>query len=99
MLEYLLSLSLLIAAVLVIRAIFRKTVSPRAIYALWLVVLIRMLVPVTLFEIDVTVPEFLKSNNTERVEHSEELPKDSGIVTDVQEQLPAASPVQTTPTW
>ena len=61
MIEYLLSLSLLIVAVLIIRAVFRKTVSPRVIYALWLVVVIRMVIPVTLFEVGVTVPEFLKN--------------------------------------
>ena len=60
MIEYLLSVSLLIIAVLIIRAVFRKTVSPRVIYALWLVVIIRMAIPVTLFEIGITVPEFLK---------------------------------------
>ena len=49
MIEYLLSLSLLIAVVLLIRAVFRKTVSPRVTYALWLLVVIRMMVPVTLF--------------------------------------------------
>ena len=55
MIEYLLSLSLLIAVVLLIRAVFRKTVSPRVTYALWLLVVIRMMVPVTLFEADVTL--------------------------------------------
>ena len=57
--EYILSVSLLIIAVLLIRAAFRKTVCPRAVYVLWLVVVIRMALPITLFEIGVTVPEFL----------------------------------------
>ncbi len=59
MIEYILSVSLLIAAVMIIRAVFRKTVSPRVIYALWLVVVIRMVLPITLFEVGVTVPEVL----------------------------------------
>ena len=61
MIEYLLSLSLLIAVVLLIRAVFRKTVSPRVTYALWLLVVIRMMVPVTLFEVDVTLYNYLQN--------------------------------------
>ena len=53
MAEYLISLSLLITVVLLIRAIFRKSISPRVMYALWLVVVFRMCLPVSLFEVDV----------------------------------------------
>ena len=95
MLEYLLSLSLLIVVVLLIRGIFRKTVSPRAIYALWLVVVLRMLLPITLFEVDVTLPEFMQ---TEQSEQSEQVPEDSEISADMQEQAPVSTSMQTAPT-
>ena len=57
---YMISLSALTAAVILIRAVFRRTVSPRVIYALWLVVVIRMIVPVALFSVDVKLPEFFR---------------------------------------
>ncbi len=66
MIEYILSLSLLICVVLLIRGIFRKTVSPRVIYALWLAVVLRMFMPIALFEVGVTLPEFLQSRQTEQ---------------------------------
>lgn len=98
MLEYLLSLSLLIVVVLLIRGIFHKTVSPRAIYALWLVVVLRMLLPITLFEVDVTLPEFMQRQKIVQEEQSEQLPGDSEISDDVQEQAPVSTPMQTAPT-
>ncbi len=55
MTEYIISLTLLIAAVVLIRAVFRKKITPRMMYALWLVVLVRMLLPFPLFR--VTLPE------------------------------------------
>ncbi len=66
MTAYLISLSLLICAVLLIRGIFRKTVSPRAIYALWLVVVLRMCLPITLFELNVQIPDFPQYEKTEQ---------------------------------
>ena len=59
MAEYLLSVSILIIAVFVIRGIFRKRVSPRVIYALWLIVLIRMVLPITIFDVSIETPEVL----------------------------------------
>ncbi len=50
---YLISLSLLILAVIGIRAIFRRSASPKLIYALWLVVLVRLFMPVQLFELEI----------------------------------------------
>jgi len=52
MYTYLITLTLLIVFVVLIRSIFRKTVSPRILYALWLVVIIRMFLPITLIEVD-----------------------------------------------
>lgn len=94
MAEYLISLSLLICAVLLIRGVFRKTISPRAVYALWLVVVIRMLVPIPLFEVNVTFPALLQNQQTEQME---QLPNDSETTADESLQSPSNSPVQTTP--
>ena len=49
---YFVTLSLLILAVLGVRAVFRKSVSPRLIYALWIAVALRLCLPVSLFEAD-----------------------------------------------
>ncbi len=51
MLHYLLSLTLLTAAVLLLRACFRRHVPARLIYAMWLVVLVRILLPISMFSI------------------------------------------------
>jgi len=99
MIEYLLSLSLLIAVVLLIRAVFRKTVSPRVTYALWLLVVIRMMVPVTLFEADVTLYNYLQNWQTEQAEQTEEMPEDSEVVSEENVQSPGTELPQTTPTY
>ena len=59
---YLISLSALTAAVILLRAVFRRTVSPRVIYALWLAVVIRMVIPVSLFSVEVRMPEFFRTD-------------------------------------
>lgn len=74
MIGYIISVSLLIIAVIIIRAVFRKTVSLRVIYALWLVVVIRMVLPVTLFEVGVTVPKFLLAEENTQNQQSEQIP-------------------------
>ena len=99
MIEYLLSLSLLIAVVLLIRAVFRKTVSPRVTYALWLLVVIRMLVLVTLFEADVTLYNYLQNWQTEQAEQTEEMPEDSEEISEENVQSPVTELPQTTPTY
>ena len=52
---YFVTLSLLILAVLGVRAVFRKTVSPRLIYALWIAVVLRLCLPVSLFDFGLAV--------------------------------------------
>ena len=59
---HLISLSALTAAVILLRAVFRRTVSPRVIYALWLAVVIRMVIPVSLFSVEVRMPEFFRTD-------------------------------------
>ena len=49
---YFATLTLLIIAVLGIRAVFKRTVSPRLIYALWIAAVIRLCLPISLFEAD-----------------------------------------------
>ncbi len=73
--EYIISLSLLILAVIGIRAIFRRSASPKLIYALWLVVLVRLFIPFQLFELEIPkafVPIDNKANS--EITGSEKLP-------------------------
>ncbi|MBQ8207373.1 MAG: hypothetical protein IJZ89_01405 [Clostridia bacterium] len=55
---HIITLSLLIIAVIVIRALFRGSVSPKMIYALWLVVLLKLCMPFSIF--DMEMPELSK---------------------------------------
>lgn len=52
MLSYIISLTLLTLAVILVRAVFRNKMSSRLVYALWLAVLIRMVLPFDLISID-----------------------------------------------
>ena len=53
MLKEVLSVSALIVVVLLVRAIFKNRVPKRMIYALWLVVLLKLCLPGTLFSLPV----------------------------------------------
>lgn len=59
MLSHVISSSLIIAAVLMIRAIFRGRIPNRLIYALWALVFIRLVIPGTLF--DIAIPSQTKT--------------------------------------
>ena len=52
-----LTLSALIAAILLVRAVFKNRVPKRMIYALWLVVLLKLCLPGTLFSLPVLPAE------------------------------------------
>ena len=54
---YVISVSLLTAAIILIRAIFRRRISSRLVYALWLIVVVRMVLPFSLFNINVQFPK------------------------------------------
>lgn len=54
MLSHIISSSIVIVAVFIIRAIFRNKIPNRMVYALWAIVFIRLVIPGTLF--DVTLP-------------------------------------------
>lgn len=51
MIQNIIALSLIIAVVIVLRMVFRKKVPARLIYALWIAVVIKLCVPVSLFPI------------------------------------------------
>ena len=55
LMEWILSASALTAAVLVLRLIFRRRISQRLQYLLWLPVLVRLLLPVPLFHMRYSV--------------------------------------------
>ncbi len=57
MAKYLITLSILMAAVILLRAVFKNKLSARLVYALWLVVLIKMCLPFSLFELELDLPE------------------------------------------
>ena len=57
MLKEVLTVSALIAVVLLVRAIFKNRVPKRMIYALWLVVLLKRCMPGTLFSLPVLPAE------------------------------------------
>ena len=56
MLTNFLGSSFLIIAVFVIRALFARHTSRRFIYALWLIVLVRLLMPMPVFDLDIEIP-------------------------------------------
>ena len=57
MLQDILTLSALILVVLLVRAIFKNRVPKRMLYALWLVVLLKLCLPGTLFSLPVLPAE------------------------------------------
>ena len=61
-----LTLSALIAAVLLVRAVFKNRVPKRMIYALWLVVLLKLCLPGTLFSLPVLPAEQTAARSSRR---------------------------------
>ena len=53
MLRQMISVSLLIVVVLLVRTVFRNQVPKRLLYALWIVVLVKLLLPGTLLSLPV----------------------------------------------
>lgn len=68
MLEWIITSSVLILFVTVIRYLFRKRLSLRVRYALWLVVAIRLLIPVTFFDSPVSVLNLLPAGENARTD-------------------------------
>ncbi|HHX36737.1 MAG TPA: M56 family metallopeptidase [Clostridiaceae bacterium] len=67
MLETIITSSVLIAAVIFIRAVFKNSLNRRLRYALWGIVLLRLLVPVQLLESPLSI---LNAMDSERVEQT-----------------------------
>ena len=63
MLRDILTLSALIVAVLLVRAMFKNRVPKRMIYCLWLVVLLKLCLPGTLFSLPVLPAENANSQS------------------------------------
>ena len=55
MIEWILSSSVLILMFVLLRCLFRKRLSMRVRYGLWLVVALRLLIPVQIFESNLSV--------------------------------------------
>ena len=64
MLEWIVSASVLILAVAVLRRALRGRISPRLQYALWLIVLLRLLVPLNIGEARVSVQNVVREADT-----------------------------------
>ena len=94
MLKEVLTVSALIAVVLLVRAIFKKYVPKRMVYALWLVVLLKLCLPGTLVSLPV-----LPAEDAAAPAQSAELPAQTTPViqqpaqTVTQPQAPAQQPV------
>ena len=71
-----LTVSLLILAVLFIRALFRKSISPVLVYGLWLCVVIKLCIPFSLYDVKLPyTPE--KENLGSGYVETENIPIDS----------------------
>ena len=94
MLKEVLTVSALIAVVLLVRAIFKNRVPKRMVYALWLVVLLKLCLPGTLFSLPV-----LPAEKAATLVQSVELPAQTAPViqqpaqTVMQQQTPAQQQV------
>ena len=64
MLEWIVSASVLILAVAVLRRALRGRISPRLQYALWLIVLLRLLVPLNIGQAKVSVQNVVHEADT-----------------------------------
>ena len=80
MLNWFLSTSVLIAVILLLRRVLRDKIDPRLTYALWLLVALRILIPVSLFPAPLSVSS---------------LAEDSGLTGAVEEIREVVSPKQT----
>ena len=94
MVKEVLSVSALILAVLLVRAIFKDRVPKRMIYALWLVVLLKLCLPGTLFSLPVLPAEEAAApvQSTERLEQTAPVIQQP-VQSTTQPQTPVQQPV------
>ena len=90
MTEYILSFSLLIASILLIRAIFRKKASARLIYALWLAVIIKLCIPFSFINVDLPDIQYAGTPSTEAIVPS---------TTEKEDAQAAPSPIDPSPSY
>ncbi|MBE6541168.1 MAG: M56 family metallopeptidase [Ruminococcaceae bacterium] len=91
MLKNAIILSVLIVIILLIRLLFRRSVSPRLIYALWIAVVIKLLIPFSPIEINVEKEIFVDppvSSINDSTVNQPEIPVSPGNVSGSQVLIP-----------
>ena len=68
MMEWIISSSVIMIIVIAMRAVLQGRISPKLQYALWAVVLVRLLIPVSLFQSNYSVMNILSQDTITRVE-------------------------------
>lgn len=94
--SWILSSSVLIAVILTVRRIFRGRINPRFQYALWLLVLLRLLLPVNVGQSAASVMNFLPVREVPALIQApaENLPAATPAVDALTEPVQAVEPVQ-----
>ena len=89
MTSYIISLTLLAASVAILRTLFRKNVSAKLVYAMWLAVVLRLCLPFDLILLDVPTPEHFLGDmlNTKLEETDAATEKAPTFVTPSTEQI------------
>lgn len=93
MTEWIITSSLLIAIVLLVRRLFRGKLSLRLQYALWLVVLVRLLIPGTVAQTGLSVLNYLPRTEVEVSQGTvtAPAPEDGGGTAQTQPAAPAGN--------
>ena len=97
MTQWILSSSVLILGVLVLRQILKGRISLRLQYALWLLVLIRLLCPVNFFQSSMSVQNVVEPIRQQNVQFTPNQPIINTPDTDAVEQLPIVTPQEPAP--
>jgi len=63
MILYFAGLSLVITAVLIVRALFRKKASPMLVYGLWLAAALRLVIPISLVGVEMSMPSLYEKDH------------------------------------
>lgn len=93
MLNYTITLSLLITAIILFRAVFRKKVPQRLVYALWLVVIIKMCLPFSVISLDIPALPELGFSTLESVT----VETTTVFETEIKDSTPVTQPTVTQP--
>jgi len=93
--EWIISSSVLILSLIILRAVFKKRISPRLRYGLWLVVLLRLLLPFNIGQTDLSVLNHLPDFETAAVENAVLIVGETAAFTPFEAEITAAA--QTAP--